>query len=275
MSYFYILSLSVHLISLLQTPCVSLIYGITMGAGIGLAYYSKYRIATDNTVCCFPETAIGLTPDVGATFLLSRMPGALGMYLGLTGAKLTGSDVVACGIATHFIHTDKLEVFEDQLRSVRSSQELEALVSSYSSRVNPSASYLENWDSINYVFSGYSLGDMLARLKLLDSEWSRNTRDTLLKMSPTALLVTQRALCLSGKLSLRDCLRMECNLVMNYIKYSDIFEGVRSVLVDKVSTRPNWKPATLGEVTAELVTAHFAESGGRCLNFYKPTDLRD
>ena len=241
---------------------------------MGLAYYSKYRIATDNTVCCFPETAIGLTPDVGATFLLSRLPGALGMYLGLTGAKIAGSDVVDCGIATHFIRSDKVDLFEEKLGSVACSDELETLVNRHCSEVKPSASYTENWDSINYVFSSYTLGGMVDRLRELKSEWSRSSLDTLLRMSPTALMVTHRALNLSGKLSLRDCLRMECNLGMNYFKHSDIFEGIRSVLVDKVTARCNWNPATLDEVSPELVMAHFAESGGQRLNFYKPTDLR-
>lgn len=79
-----------HLIGIYRIPYVAFINGITMGGGVGLSVHSKYRVATEKTMFAMPETLIGLFPDVGGSHFLPRLQGQLGMYLGLTGARLKG-----------------------------------------------------------------------------------------------------------------------------------------------------------------------------------------
>lgn len=259
---------------MLQTPCVSLWCGITMGGGVGIAYHSKYRIASDNTLCSLPETALGFFPDVGATYFLPRLPGYVGMYLGLTGAQLRGREVVTVGLASHFVPGQDLELFQDKLSSVGKSEEVESLVNKYRSLEKESNRIEENLEKINYVFSCTSVERMLDVLSELGDEWSQKTKDRLLKMSPTSLKVTHRALSLGGKLTLQDCLHMESQLSVNFVKKRDLFVGIRGVLVDKVSTRLDWDPATLDDVSEELVMSHFV-GNPRHIKFYQPSILKN
>ena len=259
---------------MLQTPCISLWCGITMGGGVGIAYHSKYRIASENTICSLPETALGFYPDVGATFFLPRLPGYVGMYLGLTGAQLRGREVVTAGLASHFIPGRDLELFEDKLSSVDKNEEVECLVNKYRSLEEQSNRIDENIEKINNVFSCSSVEKMLDVLSELDDEWSQKTKARLLKMSPTALKVTHRALSLGGKLTLQECLRMERHLGLNFTRKKDLFVGIRGVLVDKVSTRLDWDPATLDDVSEELVVSHFIENRGY-VKFFQPSILKN
>ncbi|KAI6660592.1 3-hydroxyisobutyryl-CoA hydrolase, mitochondrial [Oopsacas minuta] len=249
----------VHLLSLLRTSCISFWSGITMGGGIGIAYQSEYRITSDTTVCSLPETAIGFFPDVGATFYLPRLPGYLGMYLGLTGARLKGRDVLAAGLATHFIPNKNIELLEDKLSSIGSSEEVESVVHQLCLSDKQSLSFNSHMVKIDYVFSSPTIEDMIHKLGEFDDDWSKNTKSRLLKMSPTALKVTHRALSLGAKLTLQECLRMESNLCVNHFNNRDVFVGVKGVLVDKINTRLDWEPDTLDAVSVQYVMSHFVE----------------
>ena len=244
-----------------------------MGAGIGISYHCHYRIATDNTVCAVPETAIGFFPDVGATFYLPRLPGALGMYLGLTGNQLIGRDVVTSGLATHFISSDRIESFEQDLTDVNSSEGVESVVENYCSNEKTPFKFEQHWDKMRYAFSALTVEEVLERLKELEDEWCNEARDKLLTLSPTALKVTHRAITLGAELSLKDCLRMECNLTLNFLKHKDVFEGVRSVLVEKKKSGSNWEPPTLEEVTPDIVSSYFDGTRGQEIPFYQTSDL--
>jgi 3-hydroxyisobutyryl-CoA hydrolase len=98
-----------------HVPIVSLLDGIVMGGGVGLSVHGQFRVATESTLFAMPEVGIGFFPDVGGTYFLPRLRGSLGMYLGLTGARLSGRDVVAAGVATHFVSSERLEMLEGVL----------------------------------------------------------------------------------------------------------------------------------------------------------------
>lgn len=89
MIFFFAIRLN-YFIGTYAKPYIAIINGITMGGGAGLSIHGKYRIATEKTLFAMPETTIGLFPDVGATYFLSRLKGKLGIYLGLTGHRLKG-----------------------------------------------------------------------------------------------------------------------------------------------------------------------------------------
>src|SRR6266487_6143992 len=97
-----------HLIATYSKPFVAFMDGITMGGGVGLSVHAPFRIATEKTLFAMPETTIGFFPDVGASFFLPRMPGAVGTYLALTSEKLKGVNVFYSGVATHYLHSTSL-----------------------------------------------------------------------------------------------------------------------------------------------------------------------
>ena len=113
-----------HLTSVLRTPYVSLYNGIAMGGGIGISIHGKYRIATENSIFAMPETAIGFHPDVGGSFILPRLSGSLGMFLGLTGYRLKGPDVFHAGIATHYVDMKNISNLEYTLSHVQNIDEV-------------------------------------------------------------------------------------------------------------------------------------------------------
>nr|XP_009797072.1 PREDICTED: probable 3-hydroxyisobutyryl-CoA hydrolase 3 [Nicotiana sylvestris]XP_016511372.1 PREDICTED: probable 3-hydroxyisobutyryl-CoA hydrolase 3 [Nicotiana tabacum] len=103
---FYRMQLTLdYLVATYKKPVVILINGAVMGGGAGLSMNAKFRIVTENTVFAMPEASFGHHPDVGASYFLSRLPGHFGEYLGLTGAKINGSEMIACGLATHFVYS--------------------------------------------------------------------------------------------------------------------------------------------------------------------------
>ncbi|OAF64813.1 Trans-2-decenoyl-[acyl-carrier-protein] isomerase, partial [Intoshia linei] len=96
-----------YLTSNLIVPYISLIEGVYMGGGVGISVHGPYRVVTENTTFAMPETSIGFIPDVGGSHFLSRLKNGLGMFLGLTGARLKGSSIYHAGIATHFVKSEK------------------------------------------------------------------------------------------------------------------------------------------------------------------------
>src|SRR5919106_2044455 len=96
-------------------PYVALLDGITMGGGVGVSVHGSHRVVTERTVFAMPETGIGFFPDVGATYMLPRLRGGLGMYLGLTGARLGAADCVCAGIGGCYVPADRLDELEAAL----------------------------------------------------------------------------------------------------------------------------------------------------------------
>ena len=90
-------------------PIVAFMDGITMGGGVGLSQPAKYRVATESTRLAMPETGIGLFPDVGGGWYLSRLPGRTGQYLALTGHRLDGAECLELGLASHYLPSDRLD----------------------------------------------------------------------------------------------------------------------------------------------------------------------
>ena len=107
-----------HYLGSYSKPIISVLNGITMGGGVGLSVHTPFRIITENTTFAMPETKIGFFPDVGGSFFLSRLSGQLGTYLGLTGARLQGKDVLMAGIGTHYIPSDRLNGMFNKLDEI-------------------------------------------------------------------------------------------------------------------------------------------------------------
>ena len=211
---------------------VALIDGIVMGGGMGISQGARVRIVGERTKMAMPETGIGLFPDVGGSYFLARLPGKLGVYLGLVGPTMRASDAIYCGLADVYAGVAPL-----------AAPELEAL--------RP---------AIDFHFGQSSVAKILASLQGEDRagyrEWAAKTLETLSKRSPTMLEVTLEQLRRGATLSLAECFRMELNLIHGCFEQGDFIEGIRALLVEK-DNRPRWRPGRLEEVERPAVEAFF------------------
>jgi enoyl-CoA hydratase len=241
-----------------RKPYIALIDGITIGGGVGISIHGRFRVATERTLFAMPETGIGLFPDVGATYALPRLPGALGMYLGLTGARLGPADCLEAGIATHFVPAENLALLTEALVTSGAADErlVEAVIRDFAGDPGPSALH-ENRDEIDRCFGQASLDGVIRALEAEQGDWSAKQLGEIRKKSPLSLAVTFRALQAGATLSMDDAMRMEYRLVCRFIAGHDFKEGVRALLVDK-DNRPAWQPDRLEAVTEDMVDACFA-----------------
>ena len=233
-------------------PYIALIDGICMGGGIGMSVHAPYRVATEHAGFAMPETAIGFFPDIGATFLLPRLPGELGLYLGLTGLRVTGADSVHAGLATHFTSRAKLADLSAAL-----ARDGVAALAAYNEPL-PAFGLATHRAAIDHCFSAQTVSEIVARLEAAHAEWAEAALKALRHVSPTALHFTLRALRRGRDLTLKQALDAEFALTRTTMAYPDFAEGVRAMVVDK-DRKPAWQPATIEEVDAAKIEALFAD----------------
>ena len=231
-------------------PFIALIDGICMGGGIGLSVHGTARVATEAALFAMPETGIALFPDIGATYLLPRLRGEVGMYMALTGARLTGPDAVWAGLATHFTDRDTMAGLADAIAADGPA----ALATIGRSFEAPLAAHLE---SINHCFGADSVAEIEQRLSQADTEWSRQTLTTLHSMSPSAVHWTFRIVRQGRDRILPHALAAELALTAHVTRHPDFAEGVRAMVVDK-DRQPRWSAPSLADVDPASIDAMFA-----------------
>ncbi|CAB0035206.1 unnamed protein product [Trichogramma brassicae] len=244
-----------YLIGTYQVPYMSIMDGITMGGGVGLSVHGKYRVATDRTLFAMPENLIGLFPDVGSSYFLPRLSGKLGLFLGLTGYRLKGADVLHAGIATHYVPSEIIDQVAHDI--ILNNTRVEDILKPYSTADNQEYSLSPHLKTINDCFSPSTVEGIIERLADEKSEWAKNVIETLSKLSPTSLKVTKKAFDEGIKKNLAECLSTEYRLVWACLnRNSDFYEGVRARLIDKDQT-PKWNPKVLRKVTNEQIEKRF------------------
>ena len=211
---------------------VALIDGIVMGGGMGLAQGARLRLVGARTKMAMPETAIGLFPDVGGSYFLSRLPGQLGPYLGLVGPTLLATDAIYAGLADQFVGPGpmpegELERFRPAIDRHFAADDVAAIVASLAKESEPS-----------------------------NVEWAKRTLHLLGKRSPTMLQVTLEQLRRGARMSLADCFRMELGMIHAAFAHGDFIEGIRALIVEK-DNAPRWRAAA-APVGADEVAAFFA-----------------
>jgi enoyl-CoA hydratase/carnithine racemase len=232
-------------------PHVALIDGICMGGGIGISVHGQMRAATEAATFAMPETAIAMLPDVGASFMLPRLPGALGIFLGLTGVRMVGADAVHAGIATHFVPKAELSALSRILP-----KDGVASVAVYARALAP-FSLAPHRDAIDRCFGVASVAEIIARLEAEGTGWARETLATLRSMSASSVLWSFEVMRRGAGLSLAECLQMELRLTRHVTAHPDFAEGVRAMVVDK-DRKPKWQPARIEDVPLEKIAAMFA-----------------
>jgi 3-hydroxyisobutyryl-CoA hydrolase len=212
-----------YAIGTLKTPYVALMHGITMGGGVGLSVHGMYRVATEKTVFAMPETGIGLFPDVGGGHFLPRLNGKLGLYLALTGVRLKSRDVQLAGVATHYVHSDKLGDLESCLlsSSPESAADVGSLLDKFhkESCAGDKVEFLleKHMNKINRCFGPNTLEGIIEALRTDGSDWAKQQLEMLHKMSPTSMKVTIRQLEEGGKLNLKEDLEMEYRISQRFM----------------------------------------------------------
>lgn len=243
-------------------PYVSLLDGVVMGGGVGLSIHGRYRVATEQTLFAMPETGIGMVADVGASHALPRLPGELGTWVALTGARLKAADCLYAGIATHHVPRDRLPLLRDLLAN--GDEEVGAVLATlHTDPGEPPLAQLR--DAIDFHFGHDSVEAIVASLTAGD-DWAQSTGRTIAAMSPTASKLTLRALREGAGSDIETALTTEYRIASHLRLGHDFFEGVRALLIDK-DKAPRWQPATLADVDDAALQPYFATPAGGDLDF--------
>ncbi|EOY03197.1 hypothetical protein SCA6_017407 [Theobroma cacao] len=257
-----------YLMAAYSKPQVSILNGIVMGGGAGASVHGRFRVATENSVFAMPETALGLFPDVGASYFLSRLPGFFGEYVGLTGSRLDGAEMLACGLATHFVPSAKLAMLEAALCIVDSSDPviISSIIDQYCEQPSlKEQSVYKRLDVIDRCFSQKTVEEIISALERelvhkMDV-WISTTIQTLKKASPTSLKISLRSIREGRLQGVGQCLvreyRMVCHVMRGEVS-KDFFEGCRAILLDK-DKNPKWEPSKLELVTDSRVDRYFSK----------------
>ncbi len=231
-------------------PYVALVDGICMGGGIGVSVHGAYRVASEHALFAMPETAIGFFPDIGATHFLPRMPGQLGLYFGLTGARAKGSDAVHAGFATHFVPRERIADLSASLAT-----DGPAVLAMFAEPL-PAFSLAPHRAAIDRCFGADSIPEIVRRLESDASDWARNTLATLRGMSPSSLFWSLEIIRRGAHSTLPRALQNELELTRTVTQHHEFQEGVRAMVVDK-DRQPKWSPGRIGDVDPAAIARLF------------------
>ena len=257
----YALDLCIHRY---RKPVLVLMDGFTLGGGMGLAQGCDLRIVTERSRLGMPEVGIGYFPDVGGSYFLSRVPGELGIYLGVSGSQIKAADALYCGLADWYLDSEKLAALDDGLDRLSFGasplKDLQGLLASLGTQALEDAPLAKLRPVIDHFFALPDLPSILEQLRAVaigDSrQWALDTADLLDTRSPLAMAVTLELLRRGRHLALEDCFAMELHIDRQWFEYGDIIEGVRALIIDK-DKQPRWNPPTLAGLTAQRVDQFF------------------
>ncbi|MBI5264171.1 MAG: enoyl-CoA hydratase/isomerase family protein [Bradyrhizobium sp.] len=250
-------------------PYVAFMDGLVMGGGVGLSAHASHRVVTERTKLAMPEVGLGFFPDVGGTWLLSHAPGEIGTYFGLTGQTMNGPDAIYAKFADAVVPSAKWPELRDALTKVRAGAgpgDVKKVIDGFATGENagPVASLQKQIDG---WFGHDSMHDIIEALKRDGTDLAQSTLNTLGEKSPRGMVVALKLLRLArGASSLEECLVREYRASLEVFRSDDFREGVRAAVIDK-DRNPKWSPATIDEVTPEMVAPYFAPIGADELVF--------
>ncbi|MFI2760572.1 enoyl-CoA hydratase/isomerase family protein [Streptomyces echinatus] len=246
-------------------PYVAVMDGIVMGGGVGVSAHGSVRVVTERSRIAMPETGIGFVPDIGGTHLLARAPGELGTHLALTGTQIGAADALLCGLADHYLPSAALPAFLDDLAGTPVRDAL-----ARHEQPPPPGRLAEQRAWIDACYAAGTVEEIVRRLLADGGPEAKETAETLLTRSPTALKVTLAAVRRARRLgSLERVLDQEYRVSCAALSTPDLVEGVRAQIIDK-DRAPRWSPATLAEVGDADVERFFAPLGDRELGLAGP-----
>lgn len=254
----------IHLIHRYPKLFIALADGIVMGGGMGLVQGAQIKVVSEQSKLAMPETLIGFFPDVGGGYFLSRCPGSLGEYLGVTGHVLSGQDAVAVGLAhTLVVHADHSR-FLEALMAASDEGDARRVIADFSHPHNEQAVCSFSTEVIDRHFRHATLSDVIVSLEADGGEFATATLRTMRQRSPIMMAVTLRQIREARKMDVADCLRMERTLARNCFSLrrgaaSETVEGIRALIVDKGSA-PRWQPSHVDEIDATAIDQVFGSA---------------
>lgn len=257
----YALDLAIHRY---RKPVLVLMDGFTLGGGMGLAQGCDLRVVTERSRLGMPEVGIGYFPDVGGSYFLSRLPGELGIYLGVSGAQVQAADALYCGLADWYLASDQLAALDQGLDQLSFGdhplKDLQGLLARLGSQVLEDAPLEKLRPVIDHFFALPDLPAIVEQLRTVsigDSHaWAMATADQLESRSPLAMAVTLEMLRRGRQRDLEACFAMELHLDRQWFQHGDIIEGVRALIIDK-DKQPRWNPPTLAALQRQRVDQFF------------------
>ncbi|MGG7568564.1 enoyl-CoA hydratase/isomerase family protein [Rhodovulum sp. DZ06] len=233
-------------------PVVTMVDGIVMGGGVGVSGHGSHRIVSEKTVLAMPECGIGLIPDVGGTWLLSRGPGRVGEWLGLTGARIGAADAITAGFADVFVPSSEFPHLIEGLEATGDVSILEDAAQ------EPEPGEIPGLQAqIDRCFEGTDPEAIVARLQA-EGEWGAKQAKAILRGCPLSVHCTLELLDRARKAGkIEDCLVQEYRFAARCIDEGEFLEGIRAQLIDK-DRNPQWAAPNLGDVTSEKVASMLA-----------------
>ncbi len=261
-NFFYDEYLLNYKINKYKKPFIAIIDGVTMGGGVGVSMHGSHIISTEKTIFAMPETAIGLFPDVGGGWLLSRLPNYIGLWLGLTGSRLRSYDLLKVGLANYHVESKKIDNLKEAIlqNSSAEGKDISKIIKDFSSQPKNDSVIETNEKLISKIFEHDKIEKMLAEIKILmrdGNEFLASTEKDLLVKSPTSLKITLKQILEAENMNLGEELVMEYRMVQKCQSSGDFYEGVRAMLIDK-DRNPKWQPNRLDKVDDVWVN-HFFE----------------
>ncbi|THD56152.1 enoyl-CoA hydratase/isomerase family protein [Phenylobacterium sp.] len=234
---------------------VAIMDGVTMGGGVGVSRPCRFRVATERTTFAMPETGIGLFPDVGGGWYLSRMSDHIGLWLALTGARIKAADCELTCIATDYVESAQIPSLKAAI--LADPDAIETVLTEFEGDAGrpPLAAHI---DEIAHLFAGDSVEAIVAALNAADTDWARDQLAILATKSPQTMKVAFHQLKLGGAMTrFADNMAMEYRIGARVVQRHDFLEGVRAVILDK-DNAPRWEPPTLEAVSEALIEGIFA-----------------
>jgi enoyl-CoA hydratase/carnithine racemase len=250
-----------HLIHFYPKPYIALMDGVVMGGGMGIAQGGPdcgLRIVTERTRMAMPEVNIGLFPDVGGSHFLSHAPGALGMYLGLTGLTIGAADALYVGLADVFVPAAQLPALQTLIASTPGKQladAIRAFAAPFAQQAGASELQAQR-ALVDQHFGASSVQAVMTSLEGDDHPFAQKALAAMRQRSPLMMCVTREMLVRGASMDVAGCLRMERSLVRRNFEHGEVLEGVRALVIDK-DNAPAWNPPTLQDVTPAMVARFF------------------
>jgi enoyl-CoA hydratase len=246
-------------------PYVALVDGIVMGGGVGVSAHGAWLIAGDHFAFAMPEVGIGFFPDVGASFLLPRLPHRAGAYLALTGARIGASDALALGLARAAAPSARIG---ELAAALEDRAPIDVIVAEFALPA-PASPLLAQGAWIEACFAHSTPAQIIAALAegaAADLPVAKATREAMRAKSPTSQAIALRQMELGRSLSFEEAMMMEFRIVSRICRGHDFYEGVRALIVDK-DNRPDWRPSAADAVSKAAIDAYFAPLGQSELTF--------
>ncbi|MEL6947006.1 MAG: enoyl-CoA hydratase/isomerase family protein [Pseudomonadota bacterium] len=247
-------------IAALQKPYIALVDGIAMGGGVGVSFHGSLRVGGEAMAFAMPEVGIGFFPDVGGSYILSRLPGKLGLYLGLTGTRLKQADALWAGLITHACASDQLADLETALISAPTVDDALSVAGCRTQDDETDAPIVSAMPFINQVFAATTVEGIVANLEAMagteGEAWAEKTLSALRTKSPTSLKIAFRQITYGADQTMADCMRMEYRILRRLLPGPEFYEGIRAAIIDK-DNAPRWSPDSLNEVTDATIDTYF------------------